>query len=223
VPRSNSPQGRTGRPPLTSRAQILEGARRVIDRDGWEKLTVRRLAAELGIGATTVYHHVKDREDLLILLINEKAAQTPRPELPADPRGRIIVAATAIHDTLGGWPWAAEVLTADGFIARLDEPALWMAEAILDGALECGCTRAQAVDVFRNLWYYTIGEIFVRASSSGRPVPKTPFFDGIDESELPHLAAVGDEWPVLASRDIYPEGLRAFVEGLLSQALPEAS
>jgi hypothetical protein len=29
------------------------------------------------------------------------------------------------------------------------------------------------------------------------------------------LAAIGPQWPGLAARDIYPEGLRAFVNGLL--------
>ncbi|MEU6756605.1 TetR/AcrR family transcriptional regulator, partial [Streptomyces sp. NPDC046685] len=46
-----APHGRVGRPPVTSRAQILIAARRLIDRDGWDKLTIRRLAGEIGIGA----------------------------------------------------------------------------------------------------------------------------------------------------------------------------
>jgi len=45
-------------------AQILAAARRLIDRDGWDNLTIRRLAAETCIGAT-MYHHVRDKDDLL--------------------------------------------------------------------------------------------------------------------------------------------------------------
>src|SRR5579875_1528408 len=71
VPKPTSAHGRTGRPPVTSRPEILAAARRLIDRDGWEKLSVRRLAAELGIGTTTLYHHLRDKEDLLLLLLNE--------------------------------------------------------------------------------------------------------------------------------------------------------
>jgi len=225
VPKSSPPgAGRTGRPPLTSRAQILAAARQVIDRDGWEKLTVRRLAAEIGIGATTMYHHVRDREDLLIQLLSEYAGQTMNPDLPARPRDRIIVAATAIHDSLAAWPWAAEILTADGFLGRLDEPAQRMVEVIVAGAIDHGCTPDQAVVVFRSIWYYTVGEILVRAHSKrspadgGRPTGRGSFFDSIDESRLPRLAAIGDRWPELAARDTYPEALRAFVDGLLTQA-----
>ncbi|MEV4257937.1 helix-turn-helix domain-containing protein, partial [Spirillospora sp. NPDC049652] len=116
--------GRTGRPPATSRAEILAAARLIIERDGWERLTVRRLAAELGIGTTTLYHHVRDREDLLVQLLNEHVDRTPWPEPPGGPRDRIVAAALAVHDSLAAWPPAAEILTADGFLARLGEPAL---------------------------------------------------------------------------------------------------
>ncbi|MBX6169485.1 MAG: TetR/AcrR family transcriptional regulator [Thermobispora bispora] len=208
---------------MTSRAKILAAARRLIDRDGWEKLTIRRLAAELGIGTMTLYHHVRDKEDLLLLLITEYAAQVPRPDLPGEPRERIIATAIVIHDALAAWPWAAEVLTADGFIGRFGD-SLWMVETILDGAIDCGCTPEQAVHVFRSIWYYTVGEILVRAhtarqpADAGRPAERDPLFSDLDESRMPHLVALGDQWGTLSAQDTYAQGLRALVDGLLAQA-----
>ena|SRR5436305_14595288 len=220
--RSTASRGRTGRPSVTSRAQILAAARRLIDRDGWEKLTIRGLAAEIGVGATTLYHHVQDKEDLLILLFHEYADQIPPPDLPAEPRARIVAAATAIHDALAAWPWAAEVLTTDGFIARVGDSAQWLVETIVAGAIDDGCTPAQAVHVFRSIWYYTVGEILVRAHSAVRPPDGEPnresFFGDLDASRTPQLAAVGGQWATLASQDTYAQGLQAFVDGLLAQA-----
>jgi AcrR family transcriptional regulator len=223
VPPSDNPRGRTGRPPVTSRAQILAAARELIDRDGWESLTIRRLAADLGIGPTTLYHHVRDREDLLIQLINHHVEQTLRADLPSAPRDRIVAAVTAIHDSLAAWPWAAEVLTTDGFIRRLGPPALRMVEAIVDAAMDAGCTAEQAVFLFRDLWYYTAGEILVRAHSTNRPAVDGAFFAGADLTGLPRLAGIGDRWPVLAAEDSYPGGLRAFVDGLLVRATAAAA
>jgi AcrR family transcriptional regulator len=235
VPRTSSSPGRTGRPspartgrpPATSRAQILAAARELIGRDGWEKLTVRRLAAELGVGTTTLYHHVRDKDDLLLLLLNEYVEQIPRPDLPSEPRDRIIAAAAAMHEILASWPWAAEILTADGFVGLLNESALWLVEVIVAGAIDAGCTPGQAVDVFRSLWYYTVGEVLVRANSARRRNDaERPWrdidFSSFDASRLPRMAALGDQWPALAARDIYSEGLRAFVDGLLAQATAEA-
>ncbi|MFE2558116.1 TetR/AcrR family transcriptional regulator [Streptomyces sp. NPDC059352] len=216
--RAPAPHGRTGRPPLTSRAQILEVARRLIDQDGWEKLTVRRLAGELGVGATTLYHHIRNKDELLLLLLHHHSEQVERPVLPPDPRDRIVVAATAMHDALAAWPWAAEILLADGFVGQLDESALWMVEAILAGADAYGCTPEQTVDVFRNVWYYTVGEVLVRAHSARRTdAGHLTFRETFDASQVPHLAAVGGQWAALAARDIYPRGLRALVDGLLAQ------
>lgn len=216
-----APSGRAGRPPATSRPEILAAARELIEREGWEKLTIRRVAAELGIGATTVHRHVHDREDLLVQLLNAHLDRQARPELPTDPRERIVAAAQAIHDVLAAWPWAAEVLATDGFLRRLDRSALWLVEAIVGGAVACGCRPDQAVEVFRNLWYFTVGEITVRASSRRRPAaplaPGERFFPG-DMTGLDHLAAVGDSWQRLAARDVYPAGLEAFVDGLLASA-----
>ncbi|TYQ01509.1 UNVERIFIED_ORG: TetR family transcriptional regulator [Gordonia westfalica J30] len=229
VTRSNAPTGRaaagnggrTGRPPVTSRARILEAAREIIDRDGWEKLTIRRVAADLGIGSTTLYHHVRDKDDLLIQLLNDHADSTMRAPLPAAPRDRIIKAASVIHDSLSSWPWAAEILTTDGFLGRLGESSLDMVEAIVAAAVEHGCTREQAVVVFRSIWYFTVGEILVRAHSDPRrandPARLQGFLDRATPERFPQLAAIGSEWPVISARDTFPWALEAFVDGLLAR------
>ncbi len=223
--RTSSSSGRTGRPPLTSRARILAAARELIDRDGWEKLTIRRLAAELGVGATTLYHHIRDKEDLLVQLLNHHVGELERPALPEEPRDRVVTAALAMHDALAAWPWAAEVLTTDGFLGLIDESALWMVEEIVAGADESGCTPQQSVDLFRSVWYYTVGEILVRAHSARRPSarrgtaePRAPFRTSFDAAQVPHLAAIGTDWPVLAARDSYPDVLGTLVDGLLARA-----
>jgi hypothetical protein len=154
-------------------------------------------------------------------------AQIERPELPSDPRDRIVAAATATHDALAAWPWAAEILTTDGFVGLLGESALWMVETIVAGASDYGCAPAEAVGAFRGIWYYTVGEILVRAHSDHRRTDhkRPPYrdidFSNFDASHLPHLAAIADQWPVLASRDTYSQGLRAFVDRLLAQATSE--
>jgi AcrR family transcriptional regulator len=218
-----------GRPPLTSRERILVGARLIIDRDGWEKLTIRRLAVELEIAPATLYHHIQDKEDLLLQLLNQHADQTLPQHLPSQPRDRIIAAATAMHDSLAAWPWAAEVLTADGFLGRLGTAALRMVEGIVSGVVDHGCTAEQGVQVFRSIWYYTAGEILVRAHSGGHPsngwppAPNDVLFEHIDASQLPHLAGIRTRWQTLAARDTYTEALQAFVDGLLVQAAAKTS
>lgn len=230
MPRSAASSRRTGRPPRTSRAQILESARRIIERDGWEKLTIRRLATEIGVSAMTLYHHVEDRGDLLVQLISDQIGQAARPDLPEEPRERILAAGIFIHDTLAQWPWVTEVVTTDGFISRLDDAALWPVEVIVAGAMGTGCSAEQAILVFRNLWYYTVGEMLVRTHTRSRRAddPSTsrdvlftqpdPAIASHDPGALPHLVAVGTLWGEVAQRDTFASGLEALVDGLLAQA-----
>ncbi|MFI1190970.1 TetR/AcrR family transcriptional regulator [Streptomyces californicus] len=222
MPRTPPPHRRVGRPPVTSRTQILTVARRLIDEHGWGKLTIRGLAAEIGIGATTLYHHVRDKEDLLLLLIHEYAQQLPRPEPSGAPRDRVVAAATAIHDALTEWPLSAAVLTGDRFISRLSTPALRLIEDILAGAVDHGCTPEEAVQVFRNIWYFTVGEVLIRDRSASAPPSGEPSGEGsgafvgeLDPEQLPLLTALNHRWTALAARDTYPATLDALVDGLL--------
>lgn len=62
--------GRDGREPLT-RDQIVEAAIRLADREGLEALSMRRLGSELGAGATSLYWHVRDKGELLDLVLDQ--------------------------------------------------------------------------------------------------------------------------------------------------------
>lgn len=202
---AKSQSSRRGRPPVTSRAQILDGARRLIDEEGWEKLTVRRLAKDLGIGTTTLYHHVRDRDDLLIQLINDAATRHPKPDLPADPRERVTVTAIAMHEALGTMPWAADVLAVDGeaCLGRPGENALWFVDVILSSAADAGCTPQQAGDLFLNLWCFIVGELLVQTGTARRQSSST-----VAGIELRHADADANS---------FDQGIRALVNGTLDQ------
>jgi AcrR family transcriptional regulator len=52
------------REPLT-RDRVIEAALRVMDDEGLEAVTMRRIAREVGVEAMSLYHHVEDKEDIL--------------------------------------------------------------------------------------------------------------------------------------------------------------
>ncbi|MCU1587063.1 MAG: transcriptional regulator, TetR family, partial [Frankiales bacterium] len=54
-----------------SRDRILRCALAVSDRDGLEATSLRRVAAELGVHVTSLYHHVPTKEALLDGLVEE--------------------------------------------------------------------------------------------------------------------------------------------------------
>jgi AcrR family transcriptional regulator len=54
----------TRREPLT-KDRILEAALRVMDAEGLEAVTMRRIGRELGVEAMSLYNHVEDKDDIL--------------------------------------------------------------------------------------------------------------------------------------------------------------
>jgi AcrR family transcriptional regulator len=74
---------RAERKPLT-RDAIVDAALNLLEREGMQGLSMRRLAQELGSGAASLYWHVGDKEELLSLLLDrivgEQEVPDPDPE-----------------------------------------------------------------------------------------------------------------------------------------------
>src|SRR4051812_30586275 len=65
--------------PLT-RELIVDAALVLLERDGLQGLSMRRLAQELGSGAASLYWHVGDKEELLSLLLDRIVGEVEVPE-----------------------------------------------------------------------------------------------------------------------------------------------
>jgi AcrR family transcriptional regulator len=67
------------RQPL-SRAAIVEAAVRILDADGVDALTVRRLGEELGTGSATLYWHISGKDELGELVYDHVMGEVELPE-----------------------------------------------------------------------------------------------------------------------------------------------
>lgn len=54
-----------------SRADVVSAALRVLDAQGLENCSMRRVAAEIGVQPSALYHHVPDKQTLLALMADE--------------------------------------------------------------------------------------------------------------------------------------------------------
>ncbi|WP_127501972.1 TetR/AcrR family transcriptional regulator [Actinoplanes solisilvae] len=73
-----------GRPAERSRSEVTTAAIALADREGLAAVSMRRVAAELGTGAASLYRYVDRRDDLLDLMTDEVVAgyQLPAPGGP---------------------------------------------------------------------------------------------------------------------------------------------
>jgi AcrR family transcriptional regulator len=198
----------------------VTAAREIIERDGIEALSMRRVATELGSSPMAIYRHVRDKDELLVLVLDALAQDVPRPELSSDPRTRLAQVCRAMHDGLAEHAWIVDVLAQGDLIAP---SILWLIEEIVAGLRECGLSGAEAADGYRAIWQFTVGELMIRrgvarTAALGRMPFVISVLTNVDPNELPALAAVSGEWVRARDRDAYDIGLRALIDGLTARA-----
>lgn len=109
---------RASRPPLT-RERILLAARDLADREGLAALTMRRLGAELGVEAMSLYGHVRSKDDVLDGLVDVVVGDWADPLPDSDDWAAVVRATMAFaHDALLARPWAAELIAARPAVGR---------------------------------------------------------------------------------------------------------
>ncbi|MER5767949.1 TetR/AcrR family transcriptional regulator [Streptomyces sp. NPDC001985] len=209
-----------GRPRRLDAGTIVAAARRVIDEEGVDAVSMRRVAREVGSTPMALYHHVRDKDELLLLTLSGVSTAFPRPELPGDPRERLHTVSLHMHRVLSEIPWVLKVLALGDLT---DRHALWIAEEIIDSAIACGLTPEQAVRAYRTIWYFVYGDLTFRAALAERarePGRRRYFPETLteeDRAELPRLTELAPRWEELRSYDI-GEQLAAVIDGLLGRA-----
>jgi AcrR family transcriptional regulator len=91
--------------------QIVKTAMALLDEEGLSGLSMRKLAAKLGSGATSLYWHVPTKNDLIDLLIDEIWGEidVPDPSL-AGWRGGALLFAHSLRAAVLRHPWMPEVM-----------------------------------------------------------------------------------------------------------------
>jgi TetR/AcrR family transcriptional regulator, tetracycline repressor protein len=142
-----------GRQPL-SRRRVLEEAVRFVDREGLEALTMRKLGAELGVEAMSLYNHVPNKNALLDGMVEVLLGEL---EIPPEKRGweeRIREGYRAFRRLAREHPNVFPLLvnrppdTMDG---------VWLVEEFLKTLEEAGFYNERALHAFRVLSSYTFG------------------------------------------------------------------
>jgi TetR/AcrR family tetracycline transcriptional repressor len=174
------------RRPLT-RHDVLMGGLTLVDRDGLEQLSMRKLAADLGVEAMSLYRHVASKDDLLAgiadLVWTEIAAAAPPDD---DWSAWLQTFGHAIRDAVHRHPDALPALVA-GDVGPLSALELFADQ--LDHAGASTLDRDRAVSAMRTVAAFALGCVVTERSCFG-PAPAAR-----DESERQRLLRVSRALP----------------------------
>jgi AcrR family transcriptional regulator len=144
---------RVSRKPRFTRDDIAAAAIRIADSEGFEAVSMRRLAAELDAGTMSLYHYVRTKDELLTLVVDALLAEVVVPadqRMPDDWRVAITLIATRSRDALRKHPWILDI-TDDPNIgpnAMRHFDQSWQALASLDASFEDKLDLITVVDEY---------------------------------------------------------------------------
>jgi AcrR family transcriptional regulator len=100
---------RRGRRPTLTAADITAAAIKIADAEGLAAVSMARVAAELGNATMALYRHVRSKDELLLLMVDQAIGPPPRLPAGAGWREGLACWARATIDARRRHPWSMQV------------------------------------------------------------------------------------------------------------------
>lgn len=204
-----------GRPAERTRAEVTAAAIALADREGLAAVSMRRVAAELGTGAASLYRYVDSRDDLLDLMTDEMAAAYELPE-PGGPwlPGLLEVCRQA-RDLMLHHGWLPELVLTRSALGPHGTDLLEHVLAVLAGHPATAGRKLEAFAVMTTLTAaLALNEL--NAGSGARQRQGAYLAHAIEAGRVPHLAAALTAEPQLVAPQFEDTVSRVLV-GLLGE------
>lgn len=201
------------RKPLLSRERIVTAALSIVDAEGLQAVSTRRLAADLGVSGPSLYNHFPTKDEILDAVADSVVAQVDLSMFdgPGDWRTALLEWARSYRAALTAHPNIVPLL-AQGPGRR--PTGLRMADAVFGAMVRAGWPPAQATRVGALMRYFVAGSAL---GSFARGFVDDP--DAYDPAAYPHLGQAH----LLADRQehvdqgAFETGLTALLDGLALQ------
>ncbi|GHA89726.1 TetR family transcriptional regulator [Streptomyces chryseus] len=200
------------RKPLLSRDRIVGAASALVDAEGLDALSTRRLAAELGVSGPSLYNHFHNKDEILDAVADGVSAKVDLSMFdPADGRDW----RTALHDYAVSYRAAlTEHPNVVPVLARGPgrRPAgLRVADAVFGAMVGAGWPPAQATHIGALMRYFITGSA-LGSFASGFVDDEAAY----DPEDYPHLgqAHLLAERRQQVDEGAFETGLRALIDGL---------
>ena len=213
-------RARRGPAPQLDRGRIVARALEIVDADGVDGLSLRRLADDLGVTPMSLYWHVADKAELLELVGHRVLDEVEIPERAGTWADQLRDVHRAMFTAFLRHRNAAEVVAGR---ARFGPAGLAAFERILVILLDAGFTPEAAFDAYQSLYLFTLGFLatstrtpeFIAAQRQGAAYMLT-----LPEDRFPGIRAVA---PVIGRRA--PEeqleiGLDVVITGIAARLAP---
>lgn len=210
---------RGGRGSRLSSQAIVAAAMVVADEDGLDAVSIRRVAAMLGVRPMSLYTHIASKEELLDLMTNELVGLMLLDPLPEGGwRERLSVIARCSHTTFVEHPWALEAFARR---PRLGPNSMAFTKQLVRAVSELALEPHDLWSLLGIVNDYVLGHA-LRVGTRGVARDLDASATTFDLSELPDMAALADFDDARGSVDNFETGLQAVLDGVAARFLPSS-
>jgi TetR/AcrR family transcriptional regulator, tetracycline repressor protein len=201
-----------------TRQKVIEAALHVMDREGLDGFNMRKLGAELGVEAMSLYNHIKNKDDLLdgvneVLILQAHYPQ--RSDVTA--YQELWDFAHAYRDVLRAHP---RVITLVATRQLRTEPSLAILERLLTIMQRAHISGLRALYAVNSLAAFIIGHAFIDVAVLAAPDSEQggdpmDIWQQLPVSHYPILRAAIHEFQQWDADDEFDHGLQTLLQGFL--------
>ncbi|HTT94178.1 MAG TPA: TetR/AcrR family transcriptional regulator [Solirubrobacterales bacterium] len=224
------------RRPAHTRADIARAALEIADSEGFDAVSMRRVAQKLGAGTMTLYHYVRNKDELVALMGDAVMAEVvvPEGELADDWRTALTQIANRSHDAFSAHHWVFQRMSDDG---APGPNGMRHFEQSLRAVAGLGLDRDQTFEVIGQVDDYVFGyslrevqeaeeqehgwspaviDFFKRELATG-DYPLINEFFGDEDFE----ATFNEAMEMMADEDRFHRGLKRLLDGIEAEFAPK--
>jgi AcrR family transcriptional regulator len=195
-----------------SRQKIAAVALALADKEGFEAVSMRRVAQELGVGTMSLYYYVKTKDDLIAAVDDALMGEALLPSLPRGWRRAMLAIAARTHSMLLRHPWALASMQS----APPGLNAMRHMEQCLEALAETSMTSEQKITLLATVDDLVFGHA-LRAAAADAAIDIEFAKTQLATGAFPRLAEVFAKGRIDAKRDRFECALRALLDAVVNK------
>jgi AcrR family transcriptional regulator len=184
-----------------SKERVLRAAVELAERNGFESLTMRKLAQKLGVGVMSLYYYVPNKDELLDEMVDIVFSEIELPTTDVDWKTAMRLRALSTREVLNRHRWAVGLMES----RRTPGPAsLRLHDAVL------GCLREAGFSIEMTIQAYSVQDAYIYgfalqekslpfdSAEEGAAVAEQQVREFAELAEERQFAELAEEFPYLA-------------------------
>ena len=193
-----------------TRETIARAALDIADKEGFDAVSMRRVAQELGAGTMSLYYYVKTKDDLMAAMDDALMGEALLPSLPKGWQRALTEIAKRTHAVFIRHPWA--------LAAMLSAPpglnAMRHMEQCLEALAETPMTKKQKMTLLAIVDDFVFGHA-LREAATDATVDEEFASAQLASGAFPRLAEMFGGGRIDANQDRFERGLRTLLHSQL--------